>query len=188
MEVYPTDAGPAPPVPERRDPVARRPNVRALKDALRIEEVVASYGEFKLAGSGRLLGRCVSPHHEDRTPSMSVYTTEQRFKCFGCGEHGDVLDLARLAEGCELHEAMVLLSTRYGVELPGRPDSWHRKRERQAPVRDGLDELRIRRLQNTLYKMVEPFVTDLEDAERAWRECLTLAALWHERMKGGADA
>ena len=35
------------------------------------------------------MARC--PFHPDRTPSMKLY--EDHFYCFGCGAHGDVIDL-----------------------------------------------------------------------------------------------
>ncbi len=141
------------------------------------------------------MGRCLSPDHEDRTPSTTIYVEEQRFRCFGCGAHGDVLDLVMLVEGCELHEAIVLLSTRYGIELPGRPDSWHRKVERQRPVRDELDRLRVEVLRRRLFRILEPTVRTVEDEalrEELARELWT--ALWpqaermlRKRRKEGAS-
>jgi DNA primase len=156
--------------PGRRDPVPLSPNIRAVKDAARIEQVVQDYGEFRLVGSGRLLGPCVSPGHEDRTPSMSAYTDTQRFKCFGCQEGGDVLDLVVLAEGCELWEAMVSLSTRYGIELPGRPDSWYRKQERQKPARDAQQEAKIRHIQRRVFRTFRPMIWEIEDEDERREE------------------
>src|SRR5215212_9293604 len=99
--------------------------IGAVKDAVPIERVAAEYGEFKLLGNGRLLGRCVAPDHPDRTPSLTIFTDEGRFKCFGCGLHGDVVDLERVAgRHLEAWPAVIALSERYGVELPRRPDRW----------------------------------------------------------------
>ena len=39
-----------------------------------------------------LMGKCFARDHEDRAPSLVVYTDEQRFHCFGCGKHGDVIN------------------------------------------------------------------------------------------------
>src|SRR4051794_5348433 len=85
------------------DFIAERPRygirkaIAAIKDVVLIEEVAGEYGEFKQLGGGRLLGRCVSVNHEDRTPSLTVFTDTQRFKCFGCGLSGDVIDLEEIA-------------------------------------------------------------------------------------------
>ncbi len=181
--------------PRRRDPVGIRPNIWAVKDAARIEDVAPSYGPFKMVGDGRLLGRCVAPGHPDRTPSMSVYTERQTFRCFGCGEHGDVLDLVMLAEGCELHEAVLILAQRYGVELPGRPESWHRRQERQRPVRDRMHARRVEHVRLLVYRLIwMPWLKTLpewvreEAEESAWKDALwTAERLYANRMGSGRE-
>lgn len=49
--------------------------------------------------NGDAMIRCPSPAHDDRTPSCIVHTGSGRFNCFGCGEHGDVIDLVLLVGG-----------------------------------------------------------------------------------------
>ncbi len=176
MTVYLNETGPAPPDPGRSDPVGMRPNVRAIKERVRIEDEARGYGEFRVMGGGRLLGRCLSPTHEDKSPSMNVYPDRQRFWCYGCGENGDVIDLARLAEGCEFHEALLILAQRHGVELPGRPEGWHRRLERQRPVRDGINRARFMLARKRLYRRYfAPLVKDVEDPEERARD---EQALW----------
>ncbi len=164
--------------PGRLDPISMRPNIWAVKDAVSIEEVARGYGEFKPSGDGRLLGRCVLPGHDDRTPSLTVYTDTQRFKCYGCGEHGDVLDLVRLVEGCEAWEAMVLLAQRYGVELPGRPDSWHEWNAEKARIRDAAETVNKASWRRRAYKaLVMPTITKIEDPEERRAE---IARTWKD--------
>ena len=175
-------------MPERPGPASFRRQLDAVKEAARIEEVAAIYGEFKLAGSGRLLGRCVSPDHTDRTPSMYVFPDEQRFKCFGigCGAHGDVLDLVRLAEGVELWEAMMILSQRYGGELPEKPRAWFRRQKRQAPVRDAIEEALVEHFARRLFRRVFLLTVEQiedederrEEADLLWDACVEIAVLW----------
>jgi hypothetical protein len=168
--------------PASPGPRAFSRQIEAVKDGARIEVVAADYGEFKLAGPGRLLGRCVSPRHEDRTPSMTIYPAEQRFKCFGigCGARGDVIDLVKLAEDCETWEAMVRLATRYGIDAPGlaygkrgRPESWHARNARQKPIRNGIDRARrehlSRRLFRLYFKDAVMAIEDLEEREAEYR-------------------
>lgn len=166
MEVYTEPRGPATADREQRaGPAAFRRQIEAAKDGARIELVAQDYGEFRLAGAGRLLGRCVAPDHEDRTPSLTIFTEEQRFKCFGigCGAHGDVLDFVQLAEGCELWEAMMILSTRHDVALPGRPGSWYRKNARQKPARDKIAEAKVRHAQRRVFRIFLPMIEEIED-------------------------
>jgi len=180
--------------PVRQIPAAFRRQLEAVKDAVRIERVAQDYGEFKLTGSGRLLGRCISRDHEDRTPSFTIYTEEQRFCCYGigCGAHGDVLDLVQLAEGCELWEAMMLLCEKYRIERPGRPESWFAKQRRQQPIRDviaqTLFEHRCRRVFNRFFM---PFLEVIEDpterdaeAERFWEAAEIVVELIAEQAMG----
>lgn len=49
-------------------------------------------------------GRC--PVHADRTPSFQVSSERQNFRCWGCGVHGDVVDLVAAIDGVGLPEAL----------------------------------------------------------------------------------
>lgn len=42
---------------------------------------------------------CPCPDHADSTPSCIVHPQTDRWNCFGCGAHGDVLELVRRTEG-----------------------------------------------------------------------------------------
>ncbi len=136
-----------------------RKAIEAIKDAVPIEQIAAEYGLFKLLGNGRLLGRCVAPNHEDRTPSMTVFTDTQRFKCFGCGLGGDVIDLEEVAgRHLETWTAIVALSTRYGVELPQRPKRWHKRQDEKERVREAAKKYIADRYQRRLTRVFAPLV------------------------------
>ncbi|MHB8188369.1 MAG: CHC2 zinc finger domain-containing protein [Dermatophilaceae bacterium] len=69
---------------------AERVDVAAICAAHPIEEVIASSGvELHATGHG-YMGCC--PFHDDATASMSVGGVPDRFKCFGCGAGGDVIE------------------------------------------------------------------------------------------------
>lgn len=155
-----------------------RKDIETIKDAIRIERVAAEYTEVKLLGNGRLLGRCVAIDHEDRTPSMTVYTDSQRFRCYGCGASGDILDLEELAgRHLNTREAVVALSERYGVELPQRSERWHKhqntKTEMRRKMRDGLAKVYQRRL----YRMLHDVGAHAEDDAALWEEMYPAAYL-----------
>jgi DNA primase len=65
-------------------------DVQAIRAAHPIEDVIASSGVRLHASGHRFMGCC--PFHDDATPSMSVAWAPGRFKCFGCGAAGDVID------------------------------------------------------------------------------------------------
>ncbi len=143
--------------------------IEAVKEAVPIEQVAAEYGEFKLLGAGRLLGRCVAPDHEDRTPSTTVYTERRKFHCYGCGLHGDVIDLERVAgRHLEMWTAVIALAERYGVELPTRSERWHKWSSEKTRRHDAIRDVRASLYRRRLFRM---FASDLERiADPAERE------------------
>lgn len=167
--------------------------IEAVKDAARIEDVITYYTAAKLLGNGRLLAHCVAPDHEDRTPSMTVYTDSQRFKCFGCGLHGDVVDLERVAgRHVEAWTAVIALADRHGVNLPTRSERWRRWQGEKARRHDELRIWRERRYRRRLYRwfaaasiaaIQDPAERETE-ARKAWEEVGTLAHQWAVRSLG----
>jgi DNA primase len=138
--------------------------VRAIKDAVSIERVAIEYGEFKQIGTGRLLGRCLAPDHEDKTPSMTLFTETQRFKCFGCGIAGDVIDLEELCgKHIEAWTAIVTLAERYGVELPQRPERWHEWQNDKARWRKMIREALANGYQRRFFRVYGTYLEDIRD-------------------------
>ena len=69
---------------------AEHVDVQSIRAAYPIEDVIASSGvELHQRGHG-YMGCC--PFHDDSTASMSVGGVPDRFKCFGCGAGGDVIE------------------------------------------------------------------------------------------------
>lgn len=86
-----------------------------VRDAADIVEVVEDY--VKLKRSGRSYkGLC--PFHNEKTPSFHVTPDLGIYKCFGCGESGDVFNFVMSMEGIGFVEALRTLGERYGVSLP----------------------------------------------------------------------
>jgi DNA primase len=145
-----------------------RKAIEAIMNVVPIEQVAVEYGEFELLGNGRLLGRCVAPDHEDRTPSMTVFTDTQRFKCFGCGLGGDVIDLEEVAgRHLETWTAIIALSTRYDIELPQRPERWHSWQDEKARRRKMIREALVAGYQRRYFRVFGSYLKDIADpAER----------------------
>ena len=53
------------------------------------------------------------PFHADRTPSMKL--NEDYFYCFGCGAHGDVIDLVAKLFGLSGYDAAKKLAADFGI-------------------------------------------------------------------------
>lgn len=140
--------------PERK-PYALGKAIQAVKNAVRIEQVAGEYGTFKLAGTGRLLGRCIASDHTDRTPSFTVFTDTQRFRCFGCGLHGDVLDLEEIGgRHVERWTAVIALAERHGIDLPRRPERWHKRQDEKSKAQDVATKARKAVRRERLFKLL----------------------------------
>lgn len=90
-----------------------------VREAADLVEVVGDY--VKLKRSGRSWkGLC--PFHDENTPSFHVTPDLGIYKCFGCGESGDVFNFVMDMEGVGFTEALRSLADRYGVSLPKEED------------------------------------------------------------------
>ncbi len=58
------------------------------------------------------------PFHQEKSPSFHVLDQKGLFKCFGCGEKGDVFTLAMKLEGLSFPEAVEKFAEIAGVQLP----------------------------------------------------------------------
>jgi DNA primase len=143
-----------------------------------LEEIARRYTNLELfGGNAWFTGRCPLPNHEDKTPSFYIYPPG-RYHCYGCGANGDVVDLEfHFGDFGELWEAMIALAVEYNVELPQRPPAWFARQARQKPVRDALEEVKIRHVQRRLYRLFAPVIEHIEDqTERKTEKAQT----WHD--------
>lgn len=81
--------------------------VAGIRDRFPVSGVASKAG-VKLLRAGNELKACC-PLHADRTPSFTIYGEDRRFRCFGCGEGGDVLDLVMKLYGVKLRGAIEML-------------------------------------------------------------------------------
>ncbi|MBQ8861852.1 MAG: DNA primase [Clostridia bacterium] len=94
--------------------------VEELKYRNRIEDVISSYVTLKRGGSNKI-GLC--PFHSEKTPSFTVFTGTETFKCFGCGAGGDVITFIMRAENLDYISALEFLAKRSGLEMPGETEN-----------------------------------------------------------------
>jgi DNA primase len=104
--------------------------IQDLKARVRLSEFVARRVKLKRMGPD-LFGICPFPGHEQNTGSFSVNDAKGFYHCFGCGEHGDVLDWLQKIEGLTIAEAMERLRHAAG-EHPLRAERAARDRDEDA--------------------------------------------------------
>lgn len=61
--------------------------------------------------------KALCPFHNDHSPSFSVHPDKQIYKCFSCGESGNVITFVEKFLGISFHEAVKLLADRAGIKL-----------------------------------------------------------------------
>ena len=88
--------------------------VDEVKSKVDIIEIISTYVPLKKAGRN-FSGLC--PFHGEKTPSFMVSPDRQVYKCFGCGESGDVFSFLEKIEGWDFREALEELSKKAGVKL-----------------------------------------------------------------------
>lgn len=101
-------------------------------------ESLAVYGEYlDLRRSGGHQVACC-PWHGERTPSLHVHD-DGHHHCYGCGAHGDVIDLVQLKESCDFQAAVEILARKAGVTLEDLAQATPQQRERTDRILHALE-------------------------------------------------
>lgn len=88
--------------------------ITELRNKLNIVDVISSY--IPLTKKGRnYFGLC--PFHDDHTPSLSVSPEKGIYKCFVCGESGNVFNFVMNYEHISFPETINLLAKTVGMDL-----------------------------------------------------------------------
>ena len=90
-------------------------DIAAIRDRVRIEDVVGDYVQLRRAGADSLKGLC--PFHDEKSPSFHVRPNHGHFHCFGCGEGGDVYAFMQKIEHVSFVESVELLADRIGYAV-----------------------------------------------------------------------
>ena len=91
--------------------------VRSKND---IVDVIGSYVTLNRRGAG--FWACC-PFHMEKTPSFSIKQDGQFFKCFGCGESGNIYNFVMKMENVDFITALEILAKKVGMELPSLQDN-----------------------------------------------------------------
>ncbi|MGL5330654.1 MAG: DNA primase [Peptostreptococcaceae bacterium] len=85
-----------------------------IKSRCDIVSTISQYIEVKQSGAN-YKGLC--PFHGEKTPSFYINSSKQIYKCFGCGEGGDVINFVMKMENLEFMDAVKHLAKKYGIEI-----------------------------------------------------------------------
>src|SRR6056297_120998 len=128
--------------------------VEEIKDRLDIVEVIGDYLDLKKVGKG-YQARC--PFHKEKTPSFHVSPDLQIFKCFGCGEAGDLFNFIMKIEGIGFRDALKMLADRAGVELKEGNKELHSKTQKLEEILEWSA------------KFYQKQLTDSKEGEKAYK-------------------
>ncbi|MDI9475504.1 MAG: DNA primase [Natronincolaceae bacterium] len=88
--------------------------INEIKDANEIIDVISQYIQVKKVGSSY---KALCPFHNEKTPSFIINQEKQIYKCFGCGEGGDVISFIMKMENLDFIESVKLLAGRANIEI-----------------------------------------------------------------------
>lgn len=106
--------------------------VQEVKAASDIVQVIGERVTLQRSGSS---WRGLCPFHGERSPSFFVNEQFQRYKCFGCGESGDVFSFLEKYDGMTFAEALQHLAERAGITLTSyAPTTQDEQRQRLRAI------------------------------------------------------
>lgn len=88
---------------------------KQIKSRILLSSVVKEVVELR-GRSPNFLGLC--PFHKEKTPSFYVRDNLGRYKCFGCGEGGDVFQFLMRLKGLSFNEIKEQLAFKAGLKSP----------------------------------------------------------------------
>jgi len=99
-----------------------------------IMDVVGGYVRLMKPSGANMFGLC--PFHNEKTPSFSVSSDRQMYKCFGCGKGGGVINFIMEIENVPYRDAVEILARRAGLTVPesGSSDEIAGKRRRMLEL------------------------------------------------------
>ena len=101
----------------------RNDTARKICDSVKLRDVMEFYG---VRFNSRGFAMC--PFHKEKTASLSI--RNEKYKCFGCGAYGSVIDFVMQYHGLKFTQAMVKIDSDWHLGLiSGRPTYRDRLRE-----------------------------------------------------------
>jgi hypothetical protein len=103
-------------------------SISELKERIDLHDLAAKLG---LERPGGERGNYRSPHHKDKSPSLSVFAGGRRWKDFSSEQGGTCIDLVMYVRNCEVDEAMRFLHELYAIPFD-KPQATERREKSRA--------------------------------------------------------
>lgn len=111
-------------------------------------EVAERYGY-----SPNRTGNICCPFHGEKTPSLKLYPNDRGFHCFGCGEHGNVIDFTMKLFNLDFLAACARLDQDFNLALPiGRKPTERERKAARDEIRRRMEEKKKREAVYDEYK------------------------------------
>ncbi len=91
--------------------------INAIRSKANIVDIIGSYLPLTQRGRNYL---CVCPFHDDHSPSMSVSEEKQIYKCFACGNTGNVFTFVQNYEDVSFLDAVSIVAEKCGIDIDKR--------------------------------------------------------------------
>lgn len=74
--------------------------------------------------------KCLCPFHNEKTPSFSVCSKRQLFKCFSCGQSGDSIALVSKIKGLSSYESSLYIDEilNLGIQIKDNKSTFNNKK------------------------------------------------------------
>lgn len=113
--------------------------IQKIKEENDIVDLISESVKLKRTGRN-YLGLC--PFHHEKTPSFSVSRDKQIYKCFGCGEAGNVFTFVMKSKNLSFPEAVKFLADRVNIDIDFDKDNGRRKNTFQKLYRLNVEAAR----------------------------------------------
>lgn len=106
-------------------------DIERIRSTVSIVDVVGQHVQLKRVGRN-WVGLC--PFHAEKTPSFNVREETGRYRCFGCGQAGDVFSFVQEIEHVDFVAAVEQLASRAGMTLTYTSTGQSKERARRKKL------------------------------------------------------
>lgn len=144
-----------------------------IKSMVSMPEVARAYG-LRVSRDGFAL----CPFHHEKTGSFKVYKGAGGWKCYGCGESGDVIDFVEKYFNLDFKEAMAKLNEDFHLGLP-----IGEKRTPRQRMEEAAKAHRARHVKDEKEKALEAAKSAYWEAYDRWLTISTILERLHPKNK-----